>query len=294
MTAHLTAVRRTVSIHAHRKALGLLDGEYAAVTTGRSMDFNDLREYVVGDDVKDIDWKATSRSLHPLVKRYVAVRKHTVLLVVSTGRSMSAMNDLAVTKRELAILTAGVIGSLAVGHGDHVQLVHGDAGEQHTLPAESGEVHLERLLTRIDEAIGANAARSDLPSVLRQAIRTVRRRTIAVVIADEPEVDEPTRALLARLAAQHEVLLVTISDLDPTAVLDRTVVDVDTGRAVSSWARGDERVRAEVQAALAEADARTRLALDRLGIVGERVHDHPSAVAAIFRLLRRHRHARRR
>ena len=88
MTAHLTAVRRTVSIHAHRKALGLLDGEYAAVTTGRSMDFNDLREYVVGDDVKDIDWKATSRSLHPLVKRYVAVRKHTVLLVVSTGRSM--------------------------------------------------------------------------------------------------------------------------------------------------------------------------------------------------------------
>jgi hypothetical protein len=63
---------------------------------------------------------------------------------------------------------------------------------------------------------------------------------------------------------------------------------------VSAWARGDEPVRAEVTAALAEADARTRQALDQLGIVGERVHDHPSAVAAIFRLLRRHRHARRR
>jgi uncharacterized protein (DUF58 family) len=294
VSAHLTAVRRSVSIHAHRKALGLLDGEYAAVTTGRSMDFNDLREYVVGDDVKDIDWKATSRSLHPLVKRYVAVRRHTVLLVVSTGRSMSAMNDLSVTKRELAVLTAGVIGSLAVGHGDHVQLVHGDVAAQHTLPAESGEVHLERLLTRIDDAIGANAARSDLASVLRQAIRTVRRRTIAVVIADEPEVDEPARALLARLAAQHEVLFVTISDHDATTVLDRAVVDVETGRAVSAWARGDEQVRAEVSAAVAEADARTRQTLDRLGIVGERVHDHPSAVAAIFRLLRRHRHARRR
>jgi transcriptional regulator of NAD metabolism len=49
-----------------------------------------------------------------------------------------------------------------------------------------------------------------------------------------------------------------------------------------------------VSAAVAEADARTRQTLDRLGIVGERVHDHPSAVAAIFRLLRRHRHARRR
>lgn len=294
MTAHLTIVRRAVSIHAHRKALGLLDGEYAAVTTGRSMDFNDLREYIVGDDVKDIDWKATSRSHHPLVKRYVAVRKHTVLLIVSTGRSMSAMNDLAVTKRELAVLTAGVIGSLAVGHGDHVQLVHGDADEQHTLPAESGDVHLERLLTRIDGAIGANAGRSDLTAVLRHAIRTVRRRTIAVVIADEPEIDEPTRALLARLAAQHEVLVVTISDLDPTTVLDRGVVDVESGRVVSAWARGDEQVRAEVTAALVAADGRTRLTLDRLGIVGERVHDHSSAVAAIFRLLRRHRHARRR
>src|SRR3546814_4874211 len=88
-----------MTIHAHRKVRGLLEGEYASLQTGRSMDFNDLREYVRGDDVKDIDWKASARSRALLVKRYAAARKHNIMLVASTGRSMAAMNDLNVPKR---------------------------------------------------------------------------------------------------------------------------------------------------------------------------------------------------
>ena len=50
----------------------MLDGEHGSIHKGRSMDFDDLREYVLGDDVKDLDWKATARSGRPLVKRFVA------------------------------------------------------------------------------------------------------------------------------------------------------------------------------------------------------------------------------
>ncbi|NHA00437.1 DUF58 domain-containing protein [Nocardioides sp. W3-2-3] len=62
MPAHLPRIKARLSIHAHRKVRGLLEGEYAAVHVGRGIDFNDLREYVRGDDVKDIDWKASARS----------------------------------------------------------------------------------------------------------------------------------------------------------------------------------------------------------------------------------------
>ncbi len=91
--SHLARVKARLSIHAHRKVRGLLEGEYAAIQVGRGIDFNDLREYVRGDDVKDIDWKASARTRMLLVRRYVAERKHTVVLAVSTGRSMAAMND---------------------------------------------------------------------------------------------------------------------------------------------------------------------------------------------------------
>ena len=149
MPAHLTRIKARLSIHAHRKVRGLLEGEYAAVHVGRGIDFNDLREYVRGDDVKDIDWKASARGRQLLVKRYVAERKHTVLLCVSTGRSMAALNQVgpgrSVPKRDLAIFVAGVVGYLAVRHGDLVTLAYGDAAGQYLRPRESTEVHLETL-----------------------------------------------------------------------------------------------------------------------------------------------------
>lgn len=296
MAGHLSTIRAKLSIHARRKVRGLLDGEYAAVTTGRSMDFNDLREYVRGDDVKDLDWKATARAGVPLIKRYVAIRKHTVLLVVSTGRSMAAMNDLAHRKSSLAILTAGVLGQLAIAHGDRVALVHGDAASQHQLPPASGAVDLERCLTAIDAATTPGSAPSDLPALLRHVVRTVRRRTIMILVSDEPTLSAEVEELLARLVVQHEVLVATIGDLAPTdpGLAGRDVVDIGTGRALPGYVRADQTLRAEYADVLTDAAEQRRRVLVRLGIVEEPVHDDDSAIRAIFRLLERHRHVRHR
>lgn len=296
MTAHLTRIRSRLAIHAHRKVWGLLEGEYAAIHVGRGIDFNDLREYVRGDDVKDIDWKASARSRQLLVKRYVAERKHTVLLCVSTGRSMAALNDAAVAKRELAVLAAGVLGYLAVQHGDLVALVHGDAGRRHAERPRAGELHLERLLASVHDAITPDGPHSDLPALLRHVVRTVRRRTILVVVSDEVVLTEESAMLLRRLTAQHEVLFLTIGDLDPTRreVAGRRLVDVDADAEVPGWLRGDARLRAEYAALVDEEGRRMRRRLDQLGIAHEVVRDPDSAITAVFRLLERHRHARRR
>lgn len=294
--SHLTRIKARLSIHAHRKVRGLLEGEYAAVQVGRGIDFNDLREYVRGDDVKDIDWKASARTRTLLVRRYVAERKHTVVLAVSTGRSMAAMNDAQHSKRDLAVFVTGVMGYLAVRHGDLVALVFGDARRQHVRPPDNGELYLERLLGLVHDAITPEAPPSDLPAVLDYVARAIRRRAILVVVCDETTITEELAESLRRLTAQHEVLFVTIGDLDPTQTVGvpRRLVDVDAEQEVPGWLRGDARLQEEYAALVAGEETQLRRRLDQLGVVHERVQDTESAITAVFRVLERHRHARRR
>lgn len=295
MSAHLTRVKTRMSIHAHRKVRGLLEGEYASLLTGRSMDFNDLREYVRGDDVKDIDWKASARTRSLLVKRYAAVRKHTILVAASTGRSMAAMNDLSVTKRDLAVTVAGVVGYLAVKHGDLVSLVHGHADQQWLLPPAGGELNLETRLEAMASTTRPDGPPSDLTAVLRFVSSNVRRRTILLVIGDDYTVDDDLASVLRRLTVQHEVLFTSIGDLDPTDVPGlRHLVDIDTGDLVPDWARHDRELHAEFAAMTTAETAGMRRRLYSLGIVHEHVHDQEGAVHAVLRLLERHRHAGRR
>lgn len=295
MTAHLTRVKTRLRIHAHRKVRGLLEGEYASMHVGRSLDFNDLRAYVRGDDVKDIDWRATARTRQLLVKRYAAARKHTVLLAVSTGRSMAAANDLEVPKRDLAITVAGVFGYLAVKNGDMVSMISGDAhGHRHFRPRGT-ELHVERCLADIHDQTTAASGPSDLKALLRYVARHVRRRGILIIVSDEYGVDEELAGLLRRLAVQHEVLYASIGDLDPTGVTEnRALIDVETAQQLPAWARDDAELHRQFAAKIAVEDTGMRKMLDSLGIAHTRVHDQPTAVRAILELMERHRHAKRR
>lgn len=293
--AHLTQVKARLSIHAHRKVRGLLEGEYAALQVGRGMEFNDLRSYVRGDDVKDLDWKASARARTLLVRRYVTERRHTVLLCVSTGRTMAALDAAGAPKRDAAVLVAGVIGQLAVRHGDRVALVHGDRAHQHVAPPAEGELALERMLETIHDAITPDGAASDLAAVLGYAASALRRRAIMVVVSDERSISDEVARLLRRLRLQHEVLFVGIGDLDPTGLdaVAGELVDVDDRAVMPAWLRADPELARQWAAVVEQEDDDLRAGLDQLGIVHERVSDADTAVGAIFRLLERHRHARR-
>ena len=120
MVALLPRVKSRLFIHANRRSTNLLEGEYAAITAGRSLDFDDLREYVAGDEVDDIDWKATARTGSPLVKRYKQTRRQDVILAVDTGRGMAAAAEGGGAKRDVAVLIAGALGYLSLRHGDAV------------------------------------------------------------------------------------------------------------------------------------------------------------------------------
>jgi uncharacterized protein (DUF58 family) len=291
----LTEVQVKLSIHAHRKVRGMLEGEYGSVYKGRSMDFEDLREYVPGDDIKDVDWKATARSSHPLVKRFVAVRKHTIMLVVSTGRSMAAMADPETSKREVTVLAAGVLGLTAVRHGDLVSLVAGDSSGVEYLKPAGTTIHLERLLRRIvDRTVVAGPA-ADLAGTLRFVARNISRRSILVLLADAVDWTDEDVRLLRRLVAQHEVIYLRIGDISPAELqlTPRTAYDVDSLATLPAFVRRDRALHAEYAQTLATSAANAGAQLSRIDVASESASSEADVIPAVFRLLERHRRARR-
>ncbi|MCX0277697.1 DUF58 domain-containing protein [Nocardia zapadnayensis] len=296
MAALLTKVKARMTIHAHRRTRGLLQGDYASVFHGHSLDFDDLREYVPGDEVRDIDWKATARHSTPLVKRYVAHRRHALALVVDSGMDFEAVAASGEPKRELAILLAGMAGYLAVRHGNDVMLVHGDARTTRSTPSKGTEAHLEQLLRRI-QAAGRNSAGSRIATQLQWVADTLRRRMIVLVIADDTPVSEEHLPLLRRLAAQHEIMWLTIADADLSALGGTAGTPYDVLAAeptgvpdelLSGRALWDEYHRAETARR-----AQTEQTLRRAGIPHVRVAHSHEALWQLRRLMKRQRRERR-
>jgi uncharacterized protein (DUF58 family) len=301
----LRKVKAKSVVHAHRKVRSVLDGEHGSIHKGRSMDFDDLREYVLGDDVKDLDWKATARSGRPLVKRFVATRQHAVMLVVDTGRSMSALADASSTKRDVAVLAAGLVAQLATRRGDLVGLLAGpappgtpavrNAARALFVPPGSREAHVERILRTIHDAIDPAGLPSQLDALLDYAGRNLRRRMILVVIADDHDLTERHRSLLRRLDAQHEVLFCSVGDVAMTdpGLLGRDLHVVGVGANVPAFFRRRDNLHEDLTSAMRRRADATRATLGRLGIAGTRLTGEAATIPAVIELLERHRRTRR-
>jgi uncharacterized protein (DUF58 family) len=281
-----------MSIFAHRKARGMLDGEYGSVFRGRSLDFDDLRAYVPGDEVRDIDWKASARHGSPLIKRYVAVRRQTLLLVADTGRNMAAQSRDGEPKKDIAVMALGVMGYLAHRHGDVVGLVCGDAHGSRTIPAKSGDAHLERLLQEVDSRTGLDSGPSRLEEQLHHVARTVKGRKLVFVVADELAADPGLEQLLRRLRAQHEILWLTLRDAELAgAVPAGDAFSVADASPLPSWIAASRAVAGAYATATAERDASRHAMLRRVGICEGHVANTHGVMTELFALLERHRRA---
>ncbi|MBD8659270.1 DUF58 domain-containing protein [Frigoribacterium sp. CFBP 8754] len=295
MPGLLLRVRTKMSLFAHRRTLDLLEGGYASVHHGRSHDFDDLRAYVPGDEVRDIDWKATARHGEPLVKRYIASRRRHLVLVVDTGRNMAATAAGGETKKDIAVMAAGALGYIAAQHGDVVSLVAGDESGTRAHPAGSTDAHLEMLLRRVDERVSLEAPRSDLHGVLSWVARGVRRRSMLLVVADDVVVDEALEKLLRRLRAQHEILWLTVGDAD---LMSRTghardLYDVQEASGLPAYLRENGALRVAFDASSERRVGDAERQLQALGISSVRLTAQSQVVPGLSALIEKHRRARR-
>ena len=294
MASLLQKVHRKMSLVAIRRVASALDGEHASVFKGRSIDFDDLRAYIVGDDVKDIDWKATARSNQVLIKRYIAIRKNNIMLVVDTGRSMAATAPSGESKRDIAIMTSGIIASVAQQHGDLIAMTAGDSERIKYMPLKGSRAHIERMLQHINNNITLDSPESNLVHVLDYIRRTVKRRMMLIIISDNLQFVPAQEQLLRRLSAQHELLFIAIDDLDPNTNdwQDKDVYDVNRPTKLPQFIRSQKNIETAYTQLVQQQWGETYHTLQRLSISNVRIDKEDSAVGQIVRLLEEHKHVK--
>lgn len=295
MPSLITQVRSKLFINSSHPSMHQLDGAYSSLMHGRSNDFEDLREYQVGDQVRDIDWRASARLDTMLVKRTRAHRMHTVLFVVDTGHTMTALAPDERPKRDLAIVAAGALGFLTLRHGDDIGFIVGDSEKQKLVQGGRSEAALEHGLRTIQRTINESSAEGSIDALLDYVARNVSRRAIIVVIADEQPFTSETDRLVRRLRLQHDMLWLTIADADPV-LAERSSSnrsDVMSGWEIPQFIHGDDDVLAEMNA-IREAEVTTREeTLGRWEISRTTLTNQDTAASDLLQMLNRRTHATR-
>ncbi len=210
---YITKIRANISIHTNIKATSILDGSYKSVFMGRSLNFEDLREYIPGDNIRDIDWKASSRSRMLLVKRYVAEKKHNFMIVFDTGAKMNAQTSSKEEKRDVAIYTAGTLAYLAYSNGDFVGSMYNIDGKLRFFPLRTRLYDIEHFLAAYDKDV-QKSKKSDLNKTLEYLMKNFRRKMVVFVITDQKGTSTVSQQVLKKLKCQHDILFIHINDID--------------------------------------------------------------------------------
>ena len=205
--AELRAQVRRLEIRARQAMESGLTGQYQSAFRGLGLEFEEVREYRAGDDVRTIDWNVTARTGFLHVKRYREERDLNVLLLVDLSAS-TRFGSKVMTVHDLIAEVAGLF-ALAAARRDRVGAVLFDDGVRTVIPPRLGWRHGLRV---VREVLGAEprGRGTALDQAVRAAGRMLHRRGIVIILADQA-CPLPRRELVA-LAGRHEVVVVRLED----------------------------------------------------------------------------------
>jgi uncharacterized protein (DUF58 family) len=207
-TAEVLRKVRRLEIRSRHLVEDLFAGGRQSVFQGRGIEFEEVRPYLPGDEVRSIDWNVTARLGEPYVKRFVEERELTVILVVDVSRSMR-FGTAGIEKRELAAELCAVLGFAAVRNDDRVGLVLAGERVEHFVPPSRGRSHLLRMIRDVLQTeAGPGAAR--LGNAARFLARTSNRRTVMFWLSDfEDPIDPKDFQALGR---RHDLTAILLRD----------------------------------------------------------------------------------
>ncbi len=185
----------------------LLAGNYRSLFRGPGIEFDEVREYVEGDDIRQIDWNVSSRMSFPYTKIFREERELILFLVVDMSASLNIGSE--ERKRDLSVYISGILAAAAVRNNDRVGAVLFSDRIEKWIPARKGRRHAARLVhdLLVTEPVGRG---SDLPAAVRTVLETMKRRGICVIISDfRTPVVWKEMTLLSR---RHDVIALMIGD----------------------------------------------------------------------------------
>ncbi|MDA2889861.1 DUF58 domain-containing protein [Mycolicibacterium sp. BiH015] len=198
-----------------------LEGMTPVLIRGQGTEFDSLREYVVGDDVRSIDWRATARRADVVVRTWRPERDRRVLIVLDTGRTSAgrvgvdptALDPSGWPRLDWSMDAALLLAALAARAGDHVDfLAHDRETRAAVVNASRTELlaHLVAAMTPLEPALVESDARAMVAAVQRR----VRRQALVVILTDlnASAIDEGLLTVLPQLTAKHRVIVASVAD----------------------------------------------------------------------------------
>jgi len=222
---------RYIQLVTNRAVNASLAGEYSSVFKGRGMEFDEVREYQPGDEIRTIDWNVTARTGHPFVKRYVEERELTVLFAVDISASGS-FGTTAQKKSEVAAELCALLAFSAIKNNDKVGMLLFSEEVELFIPPKKGVAHVLRIIREVlyykPRRRGTNIAQA-----LNFMARVMRRQGVIFLISDfmAPDFAKP----LGLMASKHDMIAISINDrreFDLPALGLMQFVDAETGRMV--------------------------------------------------------------
>ena len=283
---NLSKIRAQVSLFTNRKTSNVLDGDFTSVFRGRSLDFDDLRAYAYGDNIKDIDWKSSSKTGKTLVRRFIAEKKHNVLFVVDTGEKMLADTSEFEEKSEIAIDAFGTIAYLVDKHGDDFALMQDTAGGIDFSYFKSGAAHFENLMVRCRQNIGSNG-KTGLGGLLDYIAECIRRNMVIVCVTDMAGMQQLTEKILRKVTVNNDLLIMNIED---AYMYGYDVYDVERMRYEDEYTAHREKLyQAEWQERKNRIENLERM-YRRYGISMVSISREADIIDKVVELFERHRH----
>jgi uncharacterized protein (DUF58 family) len=296
----LRQVRR-IELRTERLVTSLASGGYRSAFKGQGMEFDEVREYAAGDDVRAIDWNVTARAGKPYVKVFREERELTIMLVVDVSASMrfGAIPGISPrAKLALAAEAAAVVGVNALRNGDRLGLVLASDRTERHLPARKGRGHCLRVVREV-LAPFPGARGTSLPHALDELMRVAKRRTVCFLVSDflasgtvdgGPADDGFARAL-SRAARRHDVVGLRVMDPGeatlPVVNGPLLMTDPETGEQVAL--AGGAAARTRYAAAWDGARTATTKAFRGAGCDLVDLTTTESAVSALLRFFRQRR-----
>lgn len=199
---------RRIQIVARRQVNDLLAGEYVSTFKGRGMEFDSVREYVPGDDIRSIDWNVTARSDAPFVKTFCEERELTVLIAVDISAS-SVFGSMLRSKHETAVEIAAVLMFTALTNNDKVGLLLFADDIVRYIPPRKGRGSVLRLVREL-LSVEPIKASTNISAALQYIGRVQRRKCIVFLLSDFLGPDFSQALSIAN--QKHDCVAVTIAD----------------------------------------------------------------------------------
>ncbi len=285
---YITKIKANITIYASKKTSNILDGTYKSIYKGKSMNFEDLRTYVVGDNVKDIDWKASARSGgNLLIRQYIAEKKHNIMLVLDTGKKMIADTECGERKKDVAIMSAGIISYIANKNGDYVGAAYNKNDGIQYYDFKSGLYNIERILTNYESEIEKNNS-SNIDSILDHINTHIKKRMIILVVTDLEGMKNIDENTLKKVSVMHDIMFVNVNDAYMTG--DKAY-DVENSKYIPKLLFKDAKLHKLEVKTRRELQLECKKKLEKYKIQSETIDSTKEIVTNIINLLERHRYA---